>query len=97
MGLNRGVRTLAVVISLAAATAPAAHASAIGQGGGGPPTTASPAHHVARAWRDSGSTDWTLTAIGGGAVVLVGVGIGGSRAYSRRRTSAAKVEPAGVS
>ncbi|MGO9890466.1 MAG: hypothetical protein ACLP0L_21560 [Solirubrobacteraceae bacterium] len=98
MRLNRGVRTLAAVASLAAATAPAAHASAIGEGGGGLPATGSSVSHVAPGHHDSGSTDWALIAIGaGGTVVLVGAGVGGSRAYSRRRTSTSGVEAAGVS
>jgi hypothetical protein len=98
MRLHRGVRTLAAVASLAAAAAPTAHAYAIGQGGGSLPATASPAHHVARAWRDPGSTDWAVIAIGaGGALVLVGAGVGGSRVHSRRRTSTNEGEPARAS
>lgn len=96
MRLNRGVTTLAAVASLAAASAPAAHASAIGgEGGGGlPPTTP----QVTASPRDTGSTDWSLIAIGaGGAVVLVGAGVGGSRAYDRRRASRSEIGAARIS
>jgi len=55
MRLNHRVCTLAAIASLAAATAPTAHAEAIGDGGGGP-ATASPASHVASSHRDSGPT-----------------------------------------
>jgi hypothetical protein len=95
MRLNHGVRTLAAVAGLAAATAPAAHASPIG---GGLPPTDSPASHVAPGHRDSGSTDWALIAMGaGGAAVLVGASVGGSRAHSHRRTSTRGVEVSGAS
>jgi hypothetical protein len=95
MRLNRGVRTFAAIASLAAVTAPAAQANDIGEGGGDPSTTAS---HIAPAHRDSSSTDWALIAVGaGGAVVLVGVGLGGSRAHSRRRRSTSEVGAARVS
>jgi hypothetical protein len=95
MRLNRGVRTLVAVAGLAAATAPAAHASAVAEGGSGLPPTAP---HVAPAQRDPSSTDWSLIAIaGGGAIVLVGAGVGGSRAHSRRRTATSDVKAARVS
>jgi len=96
MRINRCVRTLAAVASLAAATTPAAHASAIGEGGGGlPPTSGA---QVATSHHDSSSTDWALLALGtGGAIVLVGAGVGGSRAYTRRRSSTNEGEPARVS
>lgn len=93
MRINRCVRTLAAVAGVAAATAPAAYASDIGEGGGGLPF-----NQVTTTHRDSGSTDWGLIAVGaGGAIVLVGAGVGGSRAHRRRRTSAHEVEPARVS
>jgi len=95
MRLNRGVRTFAVIASLAAVSAPAAQANDMGEGGGDPSTTAS---HVAPAHRDSSSTDWALIAVGaGGAAVLVGAGVGGSRAHSRRRRSASDVGAARLS
>lgn len=97
MRLIHGVRTLAAIVGLAAATAPAAHGSAIGQGGGGLPPTAA---HVAPAHRDSGSPDAALIAIAaGGAVVLVGAGVGRSRARarSRSRSSTSEVKAARVS
>jgi hypothetical protein len=94
MRLAHNVRTLAAIASLAAATAPAAHAYPIGEGGGGLPPTAT---HVATANRDSGSTDGALIAIAaGGAVVLVGAGVAGSRARGRRRTSTSEVRTARV-
>jgi hypothetical protein len=96
MGLTRCARTLAAVASLAAATAPAAYASDIGEGGGGLPVTLRA--QVTTTHHDSGATDWPLIALGtGGAVVLVGAGVAGSRANSRRRTSAREVDPARVS
>jgi hypothetical protein len=92
MRLNRGVRTLAAVVSLAAVTAPAAYANDIGEGGSG----LSPAlqAQVATSHRSAGSTDWPLIALGAGGAVLVGAGVGGSRAHSRRRSSASDLEPA---
>jgi len=96
MRLNHRVCTLAAVASLAAATAPTAHAEAIG--GGGAPATGSPVSHVTSGHRDSGSTDWALIAIGaGGASVVVAAGVGGSRARGRRRTSTGGVEVSGAS
>jgi hypothetical protein len=98
MRLHRRVRTLAAVASLAASTAPVAHASAIADGGGGLPPTASPTSHVARAHPESSATDWSLIAIGvGSAVVLVGTGVGGSRARTRRGMSTSEIDAARVS
>ncbi|HUA71739.1 MAG TPA: hypothetical protein VMA96_11665 [Solirubrobacteraceae bacterium] len=95
MRLNRGVRTFAAIASLAAATSPAAYANDIREGGGNPVPTAA---QVATAHRNSSSTDWALIAIGaGGAVVLVGAGVGGSRAHSRRRRSTGEVGAARIS
>lgn len=94
MRLNRGVCTFAAVASLAAAAAPVAGANDIGEGGGDPVASAS---HVAPAHSDPSSTDWALIAIGGGAVVLVGAGVGGSRAHSRRRRSTSEVGAARLS
>jgi hypothetical protein len=95
MRLNHGVRTFAAIASLAAATAPAAHASAIREGGDSLSPAAS---HVAAHQPGTGSTDWSLIAIGAsGAAALVGAGVGGSRAYSRRRTSTSEVGAARVS
>jgi len=96
MRINRCVRTFAAVASLAAATAPATRASDIGEGGSGLSPT--PSAQVATSHHDSSSTDWALLALGtGGVIVLVGAGVGGSRAYTRRRSSANEVEPAPVS
>jgi hypothetical protein len=95
MRLNRCARTLVAVVSLAAVTAPAAHANDIGEGG-------VPLPHASRAQaaisrHDEGSTNWALIALGGGgAIVLVGAGVGGSRAQRRRRSSASDVEPASL-
>jgi len=95
MRLNRGVRTLAAVASLAAATAPAAHAYDIGEGGSGFTPSAS---HAAPAHPGSSSTDWALIAVGsGGAVALIGAGVGGSRVHNRRRASTDGVGTARVS
>jgi len=95
MRLNRCVRTLAAVVSLAATTAPAAYAKDIGAGGGGLPPA--PRAQVTTSNHDAGSADWALIALGtGGAIVLVGAGVGGSRAYSHRRSSASEVEPAQI-
>jgi hypothetical protein len=96
MRINRCVRTLAAVASLAAATAPAAYGSDIDEGGSGPPPT--PRAQVATSHPGSSSTDWALLALGtGGVIVLVGAGVGGSRAYTRRRSSTNDAEPARVS
>ena len=80
------LRILATATTVAALSAPAAHAEAIGNGGVGGPLTN---HHVAAATHHPAATDWTLIALaGGGAVVLVGAGLGGSRRLSSRRASA---------
>ena len=87
MRLHRRVRTLAAVVSLAAVAAPAAHASSIGEGGGSSPLTSPTVSHAA-AHSDSGSPDWAVIAVGaGGAAVLVGAGVGGSRRRNRREAS----------
>ena len=96
MRINRGVRTLAAIASLAAATAPAAYAFDISEGGTGLPP--SPRPRVATSHHDTGSTDWAMIALGtGGAVVLVGASVGGSRAYSSRRRSGTEAKPARAS
>ena len=89
MHLRNHLRVLATTAILAATSSPAAYASDVGQGGGGlapalnQPTARS--HH-------STSTDWTLiTLASGGTVVLIGVGLGGSRRLSRRRTAASQI------
>jgi hypothetical protein len=92
MRLNRGVCTFAAVASIAAAAAPAAFANDIDQGGGDPVATAP---QVVAAHRDASSADWAL--IAGGAVLVVGAGVGGSRVLSRRRTSPSEVGTAGLS
>jgi hypothetical protein len=89
MRLQNHLRVIATTVTLVAAGAPAAHASAIGQGGGDPVL---PGRHVAPATSDSGATDWGLIALaGGGTAVLVGVGVGGSRRASRRSGTRTRV------
>lgn len=83
MRLQNHLRVVATTVTLVAAGGPAAHASAIGEGGGDPVL---PSHNVAAATSRSGSTDWGLIALAsGGTAVLIGVGVGGSRQASRRR------------
>ena len=82
MRLQRRVRTLAAVASLAVVAPSAAQASSIGEGGGSLPPTApavAPAAH-----HGSGSPDWALIAFATGGVVLVGAGVGETRRRSRR-------------
>ena len=88
MCLNHSARMLAAATTILALAAPAASASAIGEGGD--LSGLAPAeHHAVRASRHSSSPDWELIAIaGGGAAVLVGTGVSGSRRITRRRTSA---------
>lgn len=82
------LRILATAATVAALSAPAAHAEAIGNGGIGGPLTN---QHVAAASHHPGTTDWTLIALAtGGTVVLVGAGLGGSRRLSSRRASASQ-------
>ena len=92
MRLQRRVRTLAAVASLAVVAPSAAQASSsIGEGGGSLPPTA-PAVSPASAHTDSGSPDWALIALGtGGAVAIVGVGVGESRRRNRREAAASGV------
>jgi hypothetical protein len=85
MRLHHGARALAAIAGLAAATAPAAHASVISDSGGYPATM--PHSHIAASHRDSGSPDATLIAIGAGAAILITAGAGASRAHHRRRTT----------
>ena len=83
------VRVLATAATVAALSAPAAHAEAIGNGGVGGPLTN---QHVAAASHHPATPDWTLIALAtGGTVVLVGAGLGGSRRLSSRRASASQV------
>ena len=91
MRLQRRVRTLAAVASLAVVAPSAAQASSIGEGGGSLPPTA-PAVSPASVHTDSGSPDWALIALGtGGAVAIVGVGVGESRRRNRREAAASGV------
>jgi hypothetical protein len=78
---------LAAAATIAAFAAPAAHASAIGEGGdlSGLPVV----EHHTQAAPPSSSSDWELIAIAGTAVIVAGVGLGGSRRHSRQRASAA--------
>jgi hypothetical protein len=78
---------LAAAATIAAFAAPAAQASAIGGGGGlsGLPLV----EHHAQASPPSSSPDWELIAIAGTAVIVAGVGLGGSRRLARQRTAAA--------
>jgi hypothetical protein len=78
---------LAAAATIAAVAAPAASASDIGNGGGlsGLPLV----EHHTQAATPSSSPDWELIVIAGGAVVLTGVGLGGSRRRARQRTAAA--------
>ena len=91
MRLQRRVRTLAAVASLAVVAPSAAQASSIGDGGSGLPPTAPVLAHAAH--HDSGSPDWALIALATGGVVLVGAGVGESRRRSRREapTNAVRV------
>jgi hypothetical protein len=88
MRAHNHLHILATAAAVAALSAPAAHAEAIGNGGVGGPLTN---QHVAAASHHPAATDWTLIALaGGGTVVLVGAGLGGSRRLSRRRASASR-------
>lgn len=92
MRLNNHLRVIATTATLVAAGAPAAQAADIGQGGADP---ALPSHHVVATTTDPGSTDWALIALaGGGTVVLVGAGVGGSRRVTTRRRSASQARVA---
>jgi hypothetical protein len=85
MRLHNHLRILATATTVAAISAPAAHAEAIDNGGGGQQLAF---HPVAAASHQPASTDWTLIALaGGGTVVLVGAGLGGSRRLSHRHAS----------
>jgi hypothetical protein len=85
---NHGARMLATAATIAALAAPAAHAKPIGAG---EPFTAVPIaeHHTIQGSHPSSSPDWELIVIAGGAVILTGVGLGGSRRLARQRTPAA--------
>jgi hypothetical protein len=83
------LRILATAATVAALSAPAAHAEAISDGGGGRTLTN---HNVAAAPHHPATADWPLIAVAGGTVVLVGAGLGGSRRLSSRRASAAQAE-----
>jgi hypothetical protein len=79
------LRILATAATLAAISAPAAHAEAISAGGGGGPVNN---HHIAAASHQPSSTDWTLIALaGGGGAAVVGIGLGASRRRNRRHVS----------
>jgi hypothetical protein len=89
MRLKNHVRILATAATLAAVTAPAAEAAAVGEGGGGELPVAAAANHSAISRHQSSSTDWELIGLaGGGTVVLVAAGLGGSVRLTRRRASA---------
>ena len=92
MRLHKHLSARAAAATLAGVVTPVAHASDIGEGGGGQlPVPAAPQHVVSTS-HHSDSTDWALIALaGGGAVALVGAGLGGSRQLSRRRASAGDV------
>jgi hypothetical protein len=88
MRAHNHLHILATAATVAALSAPAAHAEAIGNGGVGGPLTN---QHVAAASHHPAATDWTLIALaGGGTVVLIGAGLGGSRRLSSRRASASQ-------
>jgi hypothetical protein len=85
MRLHKHLHILATAATVAAVSAPVAHAEAISNGGGGGPFT-NP--HLAPVSHPAGSTDWPLIALaGGGTFVLVGAGLGGARRRSTRRAS----------
>jgi hypothetical protein len=70
MHLHKHLRILATAATLAAISAPAAQASAIGEGGSGLPATT---HHALAAHHSTNSTDWELVAItSAGAITLAG-------------------------
>jgi hypothetical protein len=88
MRLHKHLRIFATAITVAALSAPAAHAEAISNSGGGGPVTT---HQVAAVSHHTASNDWALIALaGGGTVVLVGAGLGASRRANRRHESARK-------
>jgi hypothetical protein len=82
MRLHNSLSILATAASLAAISVPVAHAEAIGDDGGGGTLTN---QHIAAGSQRASSTDWTVIALAsGGAVVLIGAGVGGSRGLNRR-------------
>ena len=85
MRLHNHLRILATTATVAALAAPAADAMDIGQGGSGLPAIN---HQLVATPHHSSSTDWTLIALaGGGTVILIGAGLGGSQGIGRRRNS----------
>ncbi len=85
MRLHNHLHVLATTATVAALSAPAAHAQAIGDGGGGGPLTY---QHVAAVAHHTASSDWTLIALaGGGVAVLAGTGLGASRRLTRLHAS----------
>jgi hypothetical protein len=84
MRLHNHLHVLATAAAVAALSAPAAHAEAISDGGVGGPLTN---HHIAAVSHQPASTDWTLIALAGGGVAVVGAGLGASRRLNRRHAS----------
>jgi hypothetical protein len=77
--LHHRIPVLAAVVTVAAATAPAAYALDASAPSGAPTPTGAQ-HHV------PGSTDWALIGLGtAGAITLAGAGVAGSR-RGRRHT-----------
>jgi hypothetical protein len=92
------MRILATAATLAAVTAPCAHASAIGGGGGGQVSITAASEHTAPTRHHSTTSDWELIAIaGGGTVAFLGAGLGASRRRARGHAPARNARPAGVS
>ena len=90
MRVHNHLNILATAAAVAAISAPAAQAEAIADGGGGGALTN---QHVAPASHHQPTTDWTMIALaGGGTVVLIGAGLGGTRRLSNRRASASQAQ-----
>jgi hypothetical protein len=84
------IRILATVATIGAIAAPAAQASAIGEGGGGVPPASHPTAVVTSS-PDPGVSGWEVIALGAGAAVAgVAAGAVGSRQISRRASAQAR-------